>query len=294
MQKRSAKGVGEPKKTMGSGSGSAPKKARTTASKCKTEHGDEEEEVFNVFSLEMDTLECDICFLPFESQVFSCKNGHAACAKCCISMHRKCPSCSEPIGDLRCRAMEKILAGMTRPCRFKKHGCGETVRYTEARAHEEEACLFAPHSCPFDGCAYRGRLLYGHILDAHVPAGDAATFTKGTTPNTTAIIVTLQKSTPFRALLHPDDESVFLLLNGGDVLTGRSLSVVRVCPYGAEVDQEAESIYLKVYDDRRWALSAWGEVPFVRKLQGYKAKRFLFVPDDFWGSTGSVDVAVAL
>ncbi|KAF7021294.1 hypothetical protein CFC21_034267 [Triticum aestivum] len=164
----------------------------------------------------MDTLECDICYLPFESQVFSCKNGHAACANCCISMHRKCPSCNEPIGDFRCRATEKILAGMTRPCRFKKHGCTETVRYTEARAHEEEACSFAPCRCPFDGCDYRGRLLYGHILDAHAPGVDAATLLRG---GWLSFSVTLQKSTPFRALLHPGEKSVFLLLNGGDILT---------------------------------------------------------------------------
>lgn len=209
-------------------------------------------------------------------------------------MRRKCPTCSEPVGDFRCRAMEKILAGMTRPCRFNKHGCTETVRYTEARAHEEDACRFAPYSCPFDGCAYRGRLLYGHILDAHAPAGDAATFKKCTTSNAMVVTVTLQKSTPFRALLHPDEESVFLLLNGGDVPTGRSLSVVRVCPYGAEVDQKAESIYLTVKGGLLWSLSARLELQFVRQLQGYKAKRFLFVPDDFWGSTDSLDVTVCL
>ncbi|XP_044974970.1 E3 ubiquitin-protein ligase SINA-like 7 [Hordeum vulgare subsp. vulgare] len=289
MQKKSAKkgtkGVGEPNKTMDSSGGSVPKKARTTTT------AKEEEEIFNVFSLEMDSLECDVCFLPFESQIYSCKNGHAACGSCCISMRRKCPTCSEPVGDFRCRAMEKILAGMTRPCRFNKHGCTETVRYTEARAHEEEACRFAPYSCPFDGCAYRGRLLYGHILDAHAPAGDAATFKKCTTSNAMVVTVTLQKSTPFRTLLHPDEESVFLLLNGGDVPTARSLSVVRVCPYGAEVDQKAESTAGVLL---WWSLSARLELQFVRQLQGYKAKRFLFVPDDFWGSTDSLDVTVCL
>ncbi|KAI4964316.1 hypothetical protein ZWY2020_006689 [Hordeum vulgare] len=176
-------------------------------------------------------------------------------------MRRKCPTCSEPVGDFRCRAMEKILAGMTRPCRFNKHGCTETVRYTEARAHEEDACRFAPYSCPSDGCATA-----------------AASSTK---------------STPFRALLHPDEESVFLLLNGGDVPTGRSLGGPRL-PIQAEVDQKAESIYLTVKGGLLWSLSARLELQFVRQLQGYKAKRFLFVPDDFWGSTDSLDVTVCL
>lgn len=69
MQKKSAKkgtkGVGEPNKTMDSSGGSVPKKARTTTTV------KEEEEIFNVFSLEMDSLECDVCFLPFESQIYS-------------------------------------------------------------------------------------------------------------------------------------------------------------------------------------------------------------------------------
>ncbi|KAK1651750.1 hypothetical protein QYE76_069555 [Lolium multiflorum] len=78
-------------------------------------------ETSNVFTLDMDTLECDICSLPFDSQIYTCKNGHAACANCCRSMNRRCGSCTEPIGDFRCRAMEKILASMTRPCKFEKY-----------------------------------------------------------------------------------------------------------------------------------------------------------------------------
>jgi E3 ubiquitin-protein ligase SIAH1 len=41
-------------------------------------------------------------------------------------------------------------------------------------------------------------------------------------------------------------------------------------------------------------LTASGAVQFVRRLEGYKAKGFLFVPDDFWGSSGSVSVTVHL
>jgi E3 ubiquitin-protein ligase SIAH1 len=82
-------------------------------------------------------------------------------------MNQNCPSCNEPIGDSRCRAMEKILAGMTRPCKYSKYGCGEVVKFTEMRAHEEEVCPYAPYSCPFNGCAYHGVLLYDHIMHDH-------------------------------------------------------------------------------------------------------------------------------
>ena len=37
------------------------------------------------------------------------------------------------IGDFRCRATEKILAGMTRPCKFVKNGCPEIDPFTEIR-----------------------------------------------------------------------------------------------------------------------------------------------------------------
>lgn len=39
----------------------------------------------------------------------------------------------------------------------------------------------------------------------------------------------LQKESPFHALLHRDGKSLFILQNGGDILTGRSLSMVGVC-----------------------------------------------------------------
>ena len=54
--------------------------------------------------------------------------------------------------------------------KFRKLGCGETVKFTELRGHEEEACPYAPYSCPFDGCAYRGALLYDHVHDEHAQA----------------------------------------------------------------------------------------------------------------------------
>jgi hypothetical protein len=58
---------------MGCGSGSVPKKARmskVTTTKDNPEH-EEEEKACKVFTVELETLECDICFMPFESEVYS-------------------------------------------------------------------------------------------------------------------------------------------------------------------------------------------------------------------------------
>jgi hypothetical protein len=74
--RKGPKGGGEPK---GCGSGSAPKKARTarkTTSKCDPRHEEEEEEeeeICNVFTYDMDNLQCYICYVPFESQVYSAR-----------------------------------------------------------------------------------------------------------------------------------------------------------------------------------------------------------------------------
>lgn len=259
---------------------STPKKTASTPKKSTEQHEE------GIYFIEPDTLECVICFMPFEAQVFMCKNGHPACADCCISMNRKCSSCSESIGDIRCRPLEKVLAGMTSPCKFKKYGCQESVRYTERRNHEE-ACPCAPFHCPLDGCSYYGLLLYNHIQDDH--ASDAAA-AMGCLRGTT---VTLNKSMPFRVLLHRGGGRVFLLLNGGDVLSGRSLSVVCIgpCPTAGNAELEYK---LKVSSDEPGALSlsASGSIPCVRRLDGFQARGFLFVPDAYWGSSGTVSVTV--
>lgn len=224
-----------------------------------------------------------------------CKNGHAACANCCVGMNRRCSCCTEPIGDFRCRAMEKILAGMTRPCKFSRHGCSEVVKFTETRAHEEEACPYAPHSCPFDGCTYDGVLLYDHILGHHIQ-DDHATDVQVTADMGTS--VTLQKGSPFHALLHRDGKSLFVLLNGGDVLKGRSLSMVRVCPRPGPGDGEEEAekaryvMVVRGGEPGSLSLTASGTVQYVRRLEGYQPERFLFVPDAFWGSSGTITVTV--
>ena len=110
------------------------------------------------------------------------------------------------------------------------------------------------------------------------------------------ITFTLKKCEPFSALLCNDGESVFLVLNGGDVLTGRSLALVRVCPYSVEEDPKGvETMYtiaLKGDEPGLPLLTVSGKVKSVRRLEGDNAKGFLLVPEAFWGSSGSVTVTV--
>lgn len=135
-------------------------------------------------------------------------------------MERMC-FCTEPIGDIRCRALEKVLAAMTRPCTYVSYGCHQIVTYTERRRHEE-ACQYAPYHCPFEGCTYYGLLLYNHIQDHHASDADEAAVVVRCNQRST---VTLEKTMPFCVLLHRDRASMFLLLNGGDVLAGLKLYI---------------------------------------------------------------------
>ncbi|KAM3207332.1 hypothetical protein ACQJBY_062509 [Aegilops geniculata] len=223
----------------------------------------------NAYTVEADGLGCEICFEPFGDQIVMCKNGHPACGTCCTIMKRKCSCCSEPIGDIRCRPLEKILAAMTKPCTYVSYGCQKIVSYTERQSHEK---------------------LYNHIHDRHAPP---ALVVPGGNRRST---VTLEKKMPFRVLLHRDWASVFLLLNGGDVLSGRSLSLVCMSPRPIGKSEAKYKMEVKHWlsDPGTPVLLSSGAAPFVRRLDDFRARGFLFVPDSYWDLSDSVSVTVHL
>ena len=81
-----------------------------------------------------------------------------------------------PIGAIRCRPLETVVAAMLVPCGFTNAKCkeqGPLRRREEARAHEAAYWLLPPRApCPIPGCAYSGLLLRDHIRDAHRVGGD--------------------------------------------------------------------------------------------------------------------------
>ncbi|KAL5229074.1 hypothetical protein ABZP36_017339 [Zizania latifolia] len=246
-----------------------PKKGRTEKEGlCEEQDGEEETKV--TYSIDRD-----------------CKNGHAACGNCCLVLKRACAYCSESIGDIRCRPLEALLATMSSPCNFRGNGCMQTVAYCDKRSHEE-SCPYAPCHCPFKGCSYHGLLLHRHVHDEHAKS---TVTTMGSLRSTTVI---LDRREPFHVILHRGGSRVFLLLNGGDVLSGRSLSLVSVGPPPPANSKILYKIAVTSDERSEFALSAAGDVPCVRQLQFFEAKSFLFVPDDFWGSSGTVCVSVSV
>ncbi|KAJ1282829.1 hypothetical protein BS78_03G081700, partial [Paspalum vaginatum] len=180
----------------------------------------------------------------------------------------------EPIGDVRNSDLETVFARNTSDCRFKSYGCSERMKYTDKCRHEE-TCAHAPYDCPFDGCGFRDLDLYTHGTD-----------------------VTLRKGAPLVVLVHPRRGRVFLLLNGGDVVApaGRSLSLLCV---GPRPKQDEDLVYTMEASGAglgagalALALSATGTVPCARRLEGFQPKGFLFMPDAYWGSNGTVSVKV--
>ncbi|CAL4957718.1 unnamed protein product [Urochloa decumbens] len=248
---------------------------------------DEEAEEKNIW-LDPDALsvDCGICFMPFEAEVFMCKNGHAACAKCCVRINRKCWCCDEPIGDVRCRPAESMLAEMNTVCKYSKYGCAEVIKYVEKRRHEE-SCPRAPYGCPVAGCTYRGMLLYSHVLDDH--AGEVSS-----DPSPTCSRQRWRSARPRRSACwcRPGWAACSCCSTAGVSCRGAPFrwSASARAPRGdVEINYKME-----VRGCEPGALSLAGTAPCVRVLEGFEPKKFLFVPDADWGPSGTVSVSIRI
>ncbi|CAD5333336.1 unnamed protein product [Arabidopsis thaliana] len=66
--------------------------------------------------MDLEILDCPICYEAFTIPIFQCDNGHLACSSCCPKLNNKCPACTSPVGHNRCRAMESVLESILIPC----------------------------------------------------------------------------------------------------------------------------------------------------------------------------------
>ncbi|CAK7344123.1 unnamed protein product [Dovyalis caffra] len=128
--------------------------------------------------MDLDSLDCTICCNPLTIPVFQCENGHTACSSCCSKLAHKCPTCLLPIGDNRCRAIEKVLESVRIPCANMRYGCGETITYNKKYEHDK-SCFYIPCSCPIQGCDFisSSKKLDPHLRCTHV--GDVIRFDYG-------------------------------------------------------------------------------------------------------------------
>ncbi|XP_021737319.1 E3 ubiquitin-protein ligase SINA-like 10 [Chenopodium quinoa] len=123
----------------------------------------------SVFLSDPDVLDCPICFNPLTVPVFQCYSGHIACSSCCVSLDKKCPSCRGIIGNIRCRAIEKVIESVQVSCCYLGYGCKKSISYCIKHEHEDK-CIYAPCICPFPDCLFRGSpmRLSSHMSKEHV------------------------------------------------------------------------------------------------------------------------------
>ncbi|XP_010424345.1 PREDICTED: E3 ubiquitin-protein ligase SINA-like 7 [Camelina sativa] len=105
--------------------------------------------------MDLEVLECSICFETLTIPIFQCDNGHLGCSSCCPKWCNKCPRCALPIGRIRCRAMESVLRSISIPCPNAQFGCTDNVSYGLESTHVNE-CIFSQCSCPALDCDYTG------------------------------------------------------------------------------------------------------------------------------------------
>ncbi|CAH2065693.1 unnamed protein product [Thlaspi arvense] len=103
-----------------------------------------------------DVLDCPNCFEPLRKPIFQCNNGHLACSACCTKLKKRCFFCALPTGDIRCRAMEKVIKTCVVSCPNAKHGCKQITTYGKEESSHAKLCLFTPCSCPVLDCNYIG------------------------------------------------------------------------------------------------------------------------------------------
>ncbi|XP_010474150.1 PREDICTED: E3 ubiquitin-protein ligase SINA-like 4 [Camelina sativa] len=111
----------------------------------------------------------DIVKFDFKYESTLCNNGHLACFVCCIKLKKRCSFCKLPIGDVRCRAMEKVIKAGLVSCSNAMYGCKESTAYGNKLLSHERVCVFAPCSCPVKDCNYIGSYkdLNSHFRGAH-------------------------------------------------------------------------------------------------------------------------------
>ncbi|OEL19433.1 hypothetical protein BAE44_0019550 [Dichanthelium oligosanthes] len=221
-----------------------------------------------------------VCFLLLFLVGMQCTKGHISCSECCtdgaLDDEGECLMCREPETATRCRAMERVLAGLSMPCAFRQHGCDAMIPYADKQAHEA-SCAFAPCYCPIPGCAgyYAGKSLRDHVQVDH-----PAVYRTRVSPGCLSAL-RMRAFEQARVVWLGNCGAEFLLVAGGDVPSGRSLSLVGL------MDEQFEEFKYRIEvvgKDGVLALSGQAE-GVERMVRPYQASAFLFVPNAIWDSS---------
>lgn len=127
----------------------------------------------------MQELECPVCLdymLP--PIVVICMNGHNVCGNCAPNLADECPTCREPVMNIRNIAMENVARNVKFPCINRKWGCDEVFKVEEIANHQavcfhnRRHCPWAPPTC--GRCPWTGDTgqLQVHLTQSHADVID--------------------------------------------------------------------------------------------------------------------------
>lgn len=118
-------------------------------------------------------LECPVCLDYMMPPIFVvCSSGHSVCSMCKEELDQECPTCRQPVVNIRNIVMEKVAKRVKYPCVNKKWGCYETFNIDAIIDHESE-CFYSNRQCPWSAvshtCAWKGdtKDLKRHLTDSH-------------------------------------------------------------------------------------------------------------------------------
>lgn len=106
-------------------------------------------------TMDLDILDCPVCFHPLRPPVFQCTVGHTICSSCHDKLPDKCPFCSLPTVYNRCHMVEHVIESIRVACSNVNHGCTARISYYQKEDHEK-GCQHAPCFCPEAGCSFSG------------------------------------------------------------------------------------------------------------------------------------------
>lgn len=120
-------------------------------------------------TMEVDTLDCPICFEPLRPPIFQCSVGHFICSSCRGKhLNNKCHICSTKTTFKRCFGMEHVVQSVKVPCSNAMYGCTKKVTYYQKEEHEK-ACTAWGCFCPEPFCTFVGttEALLDHLTTEH-------------------------------------------------------------------------------------------------------------------------------
>uniref|UniRef100_A0ACD5VDT4 Uncharacterized protein n=1 Tax=Avena sativa TaxID=4498 RepID=A0ACD5VDT4_AVESA len=130
-------------------------------------------------TMDLDILDCPVCFHPLRPPIFQCTVGHTICSSCHDKLPDKCHFCSLPTVYNRCHMVEHVIESIKVSCSNANHGCTARITYYQKEEHEK-GCPHAPCFCPETSCDFSGPpvMLVDHFSSKHKWQSAKVTYNK--------------------------------------------------------------------------------------------------------------------